>query len=108
MAILGLTKMENRFQVKLKSQLANVASSFSSADRIFLSGLIRALSSDGFEVILGPMAIAYESLGIDVDYVEPGETPDMVWARFFLEFPSGRVFTIIMSRQGMKIALDGS
>lgn len=78
--------MATSYNVGLTPAFRTTVGQWSDDDQDILLGLIAALADFGFDVICGGRTMTVE--GLSVEFVEPGETPDMVWARVFLDLTS--------------------
>lgn len=75
--------MATDYKVGLTPSLRKSVEQWNDEDQDVLLGLIAALAEFGFDVICGARTTMVE--GLAVEFVEPGETPEMVWARLFLD-----------------------
>lgn len=75
------------FEVILSPNLKAAFSDWSEDDRYKLLALVELLEEYGFDAIINAV-----DKGIDwfaVEFVEPGEIPDMLWARAFIDLEEG-------------------
>lgn len=96
--------MASLYHVRLKPGFQNDVQQWAEDDQNVLLGFIAALEDHGFDVI--GRAGTDHVPGLTVEFIEPGETPDMVWARLYLELSSGLV-TLTVHWLGNDIVLDG-
>ncbi len=75
--------MVTSYKVGLTPSLRKSVEQWTDEDQDVLLGLIAALAEFGFDVICGARTATVE--GLAVEFVEPGETPEMVWARVFID-----------------------
>lgn len=75
--------MATSYKVRLTPSFRATVQQWTEEDQDVLLGLIASLAEFGFDVICGARTTMVE--GLSVEFVEPGETPEMVWARAFLD-----------------------
>lgn len=94
--------MVSTYKVGLTPSLRDAAEQWSAKDQAVLWGFMMALADNGFDVI--GQAFTSRASGIDVEFIEPGETPEMVWARVYLPF--GRTRAVRVVQRDTHIILD--
>ncbi|MEA1015155.1 hypothetical protein [Sphingosinicella sp. LY1275] len=91
------------YKTRLTSSLREAVETWSEGDQDVFLGFKAALDEYGFDVICGgAVGVVY---GLSVEFVEPGETPDMVWARVFIDCGT-RLITLRVHRRGEDIFLE--
>lgn len=95
--------MSFQYRVKLAKSLRDVVDKLGQNDKELFKGLLDAISFIGIDAVYGD----YKIDGVVPEFAEPGETPDMVWVRFFLE-TEGNLPPLRVTRSGGDIFLDGA
>jgi hypothetical protein len=95
--------MATDYKVGLKPSLRQSVEQWSDEDQDVLLGLIAALAEFGFDVICGARTGMIE--GLAVEFVEPGETLEMVWARMFLDLATQSI-ALRVHQRGDTILLE--
>jgi hypothetical protein len=97
--------MEERYRVTLSPSLAGRASKWPEQDQAIFTGLVRALSEAGFDVLVGAYHLLHPN--VVVIWIEPAEIPDMLWADIDLRLSLGSVLLRIEVHAGMRLRLSG-
>ena len=87
--------MAETYRITLTEALVADIERRSEADQDVMVAFVSQLRIDGFDLIAGAKAIGVP--GLDVEFIEPGEIPDMVWARFFLSLDDSAI--VLMAHQ---------
>ncbi len=87
--------MADLYRITLTEVLVADIEQRSEADQDVMFALVSQLRIDGLDLIAGAKAIRVP--GLDVEFIEPGETPDMVWVRFFLSLDDSMI--VLVARQ---------
>ena len=95
--------MVTAYTVRLSPKLILSIGSWNSHDQDALLGFQMALEECGFDAVCGVSSATVP--GMNVEYVEPGETPDMVWARIFLDLASGESVALRVDQRGSEIVI---
>lgn len=95
--------MATSYKVGLVPSFGRSVEQWTEDDQDVLSGFITALTEFGFDVICGARTAVVD--GLAVEFVESGETPEMVWARVFLDLTT-HCCTLRVYQRGDFILLD--
>lgn len=75
--------MVQQHEVIVGPTLDELFMGWTESDRKQLLGLIELLEENGFDLMVN--TAGYRAAWLSVEFIEPGETPDMLWATAFID-----------------------